>query len=71
MHPLFVGYAYLVTSEQPKRRGRPVTTGTTPSRHVRIGAIWDQAKTVAEQRDETVSAVVVRALTRYVEENTN
>lgn len=37
-----------------------------PSRHVRVGPVWEEAKAVAEQRGETISAVVVRALTEYV-----
>ena len=38
----------------------------TPARSVRIPAhIWNAAKDRAEQEDTTVTAVILRALTRY------
>lgn len=50
----------------PKRRpGRPAT-GKTPVRSIRIGDVWDQAKVIAEQRGETITSVIERALTEYV-----
>lgn len=39
----------------------------TPIRSVRVGdPLWQAAKLAAEQRGETVTDVVVRALERYV-----
>ncbi|MEJ6554020.1 hypothetical protein PQI51_03155 [Microbacterium esteraromaticum] len=39
-------------------------------RNIRVPAhLWDEAKTAAEQNDETISDVVRRALTDYVEKN--
>lgn len=39
----------------------------TPTRSVRVGdALWAAAKAKAEERDETVTDVLVRALERYV-----
>ncbi len=52
----------------PKRRpGRPVTTGKTPTRSMRLGDVYDQAKALAEQRGETITHVVERALAEYVQ----
>lgn len=49
-----------MTDEPPAKRGRgrPKTTGTTPGRHLRVGAIWDEAAEIAEERGETISDVV-------------
>ncbi len=62
-------------TEEKRKRGRPVTTGTTPNRNVRVGAIWDEAKEIADARGETMSEVVVpiveRGLERYVSEHRN
>ncbi len=58
-------------TEQTKRRpGRPVTTGKTPSRSMRLGPVYDRAKAKAEAHGETITAVVERLLTRYVQEDT-
>lgn len=39
-------------------------------RQVRVpGKLWDEAKAVADSNDETISDVIRRALTEYVEEN--
>jgi len=39
-------------------------------RNIRVTArLWDDAKAAAEQNDETISDVVRRALTDYVEKN--
>jgi hypothetical protein len=39
----------------------------TPARSVRVGApLWEAAKAKAEERGETVTDVIVRALDRYV-----
>jgi hypothetical protein len=39
----------------------------TPARSVRVGAgLWEQAKTRAAERGETVTDVIVRALRAYV-----
>lgn len=54
--------------DQAKRRpGRPVTTGTTPTRSMRIGEVYDQAKAKAETHGENITAVVERLLRQYVE----
>jgi hypothetical protein len=41
----------------------------TPARAVRVGVLWDEARAVATRRGETMTAVVIRALRRYVETN--
>ena len=51
--------------EQPRKPGRPAT-GKTPTRSVRIGGIWDRARAIAEQRNETITDVIERALEDYV-----
>jgi len=38
---------------------------------MRIGAIYDQAKAKAEGNGETITAVVERLLTRYVQDDGN
>lgn len=39
----------------------------TPSRNVRIpDDLWEQAKAVAAEREETLTEVILRALRRYV-----
>jgi hypothetical protein len=53
-------------TEPKRRRGRPVTTGETKVRSVRIAAVWDQAAAIAEQRGETMTDVVKRLLENYV-----
>ena len=43
-------------------------SGNTPMRGIRISdKLWDEAKRVADENEETVSAVVVRALRKYVQ----
>jgi hypothetical protein len=39
----------------------------TPARAVRVGVLWDEAKTTAARRGETMTAVIVRALRAYVD----
>lgn len=52
--------------ETPKRpRGRPAT-GVTPKRNIRVGSTWDEAAGIAAARGETMTAVIERALQRYV-----
>jgi hypothetical protein len=62
-------YGISVTEEK-RGRGRPKTTGTTPSRHIRIGALWDDAKSIAESRHEDMSDIlrpgIERDLKRYI-----
>lgn len=52
---------------QPDRpgRGRPAT-GQTPKRYIRAGHVWDEAAELAESRDETMTAFVVRAIEREI-----
>ena len=50
---------------QGRPRGRP-RTGVTPKRNIRVGTIWDTAAEIAASRGETMTAVVERALQRYV-----
>jgi hypothetical protein len=39
----------------------------TPNRTIRVpDELWDEAKRIAHDRGETVTDVVLRALTRYV-----
>ncbi len=50
----------------PKRgRGRPAT-GQTPKRYIRAGDIWDEAAGLADERGETMTALVIRAIEREV-----
>lgn len=61
-----------MTEQQPKRgRGRPVTTGVTPGRHIRVGRVWDDAETIAKQRGQTITDVVKELLAEYVERHGN
>lgn len=53
--------------EPRKRPGRPVTTGKTPKRNLRVGELWDEAAAVAEGRGETMTALVIRAVERELE----
>lgn len=49
-----------------RHTGRVKTTHTPP-RSVRIpDALWNAAKTKADERGETVTDVIIRALERYV-----
>lgn len=52
-------------AESTPRRGRPAT-GQTPKRYIRAGHIWDEAAELAAQRQETMTALVVRAIEREV-----
>lgn len=52
--------------EEKRPRGRPVTTGTTPKRNIRVGTVWDQAAQLAAADGETMTAVVTRLLHEYV-----
>jgi hypothetical protein len=53
---------------EPKKHpgGRPVTTGTTQVRTVRIGDVWDEAHALAKARGESMREVLERALKHYV-----
>lgn len=51
---------------QARRPGRPAT-GKTPTRSMRLGPVYDLAKARAERRGETITAVVERLLTEYIE----
>lgn len=51
----FWGYSKCMSEEEPKRRGRPVTTGITPKRGIRIpDETWQSA--VEQARKEGTSA---------------
>lgn len=48
----------------------PPNQPATPNRTVRVpDEIWEAAKRVAADRDETVTEVIIRALVRYVREH--
>jgi hypothetical protein len=50
---------------------RPAT-GKTPLRNVRIPAnVWDEAKAIAEKRNETLTSVIDAALRRYITRHRN
>ena len=51
--------------EEKRRPGRP-RTGVTPKRNIRVGQVWDEAAAIAAARGETMTAVIERALQRYV-----
>lgn len=59
-----------MTATTPKRPGRPYDGGPTPARSVRIGDVWDQAKSKAEATGDTITAVVERKLIEYLAEET-
>lgn len=48
-----------------RRPGRPAT-GHDPTRSIRVGGVWDEAKMIANERGENVNQVIVRALENYV-----
>lgn len=52
-------------AESTPKRGRPAT-GQTPKRYIRAGHIWDEAAELAAERNETMTALVVRAIEREV-----
>ncbi len=54
--------------EEKRPRGRPVTTGTTPKRNIRVGVVWDEVAEIAKANGETMTAVVVRLLEHYKRE---
>lgn len=48
---------------------RPAT-GVTKSRNIRIpDHVWDEAKAIAAERGETLTAVIEAALRRYIARN--
>lgn len=54
-----------MTQPDKPGRGRPAT-GQTPKRYIRAGHVWDEATELAESRNETMTAFVVRAIEREV-----
>lgn len=54
----------MVQPDKPGR-GRPAT-GQTPKRYIRAGHVWDEAVELAESRNETMTAFVVRAIEREI-----
>ena len=60
----------MADTEPAPKRGRPVTTGTTPHRTIRVtDELWNAALAAAQARGETVTAVIERALERYVRDH--
>ena len=56
----------LIFVSSPRRRpGRPAT-GTNPTRSMRLGPNFDEARAIAEANGETITAVVERLLAEYV-----
>jgi hypothetical protein len=53
---------------EKRRPGRPAT-GHQPTRSVRIGSVWDEAKVIAAGRHESINQVIIRALERYVRQH--
>lgn len=51
--------------EEKRPRGRPVTTGVTPKRNIRVGQVWDDVAAIAETDGETMTAIVTRLLEQY------
>ena len=65
----FCGTVRGMTEQETPRRGPgrpPKPEGAKPKRNIRIGPIWDEAAAIAEQRGETMTAVIDAALRRYV-----
>ncbi len=50
---------------EAKKVGRPAT-GQTPVRTLRLGALWDEAKTIADRRGDKMTAIIEEALRRYI-----
>jgi len=48
-----------------RKPGRPVTTGVTPKRNIRVGDVWDRCAELAAADSETMTTLVTRLLTRY------
>lgn len=60
----------MTETSTPKRGpGRPRKPGGSdkPRTAGRIGSIWDEAKAIADQRGESMTAVIEAALRRYVQ----
>lgn len=53
-------------AEERRRPGRPYAGGPTKTRSMRLGDVYDQAKTKAESEGETITAIVERLLAEYV-----
>jgi hypothetical protein len=51
--------------EKKRGPGRPAT-GHDPTRSVRIGAAWDEARVIAQERHESLNAIITRALENYI-----
>jgi hypothetical protein len=45
--------------------GRPAT-GHDPTRSVRIGSAWDEAKAIAHQRGDSLNQIITHALETYI-----
>ena len=54
----------------PYRARVPPNQPATPNRTIRVpDEVWEAARRVAQDRGETLTAVIVRALVRYVREH--
>lgn len=60
---------YIFSVEEKRGPGRPRTTGTTPKRNIRVGAVWDQAETIAHAHGEKMTGLVTRLLEEYIRAN--
>ncbi len=58
-----------MTMSEPRRPGRPYAGGPTQTRSMRLGQVYDDAKSLAEALGETITAVVERKLTEYLEDH--
>lgn len=48
---------------------KPYAQRPRKHRTIRVGPVWDEAKTIADIRGETLTAVILDALNRYVRRN--
>lgn len=55
----------------PRKRGRPVTTGTTPQRTIRVGQIWDDCAAQAATDGQTMAYFVRDAIARELDRRRN
>lgn len=56
------------TDTSKRRPGRPYSGGSTPTRSMRLGDVYERAMAKAHARGETIAAVVERKLAEYLDE---